>query len=169
MEMHARGDEKLGEILGGEIAVADGAGEAPPEGGAGQLEGREGAGGGFSEGVVDGGAEACPEVCGLGCGTVGQSRGRGGGEDVDELGLGVVWKMDVCDELVEEEVGVRVCDDEDGGDVRDLGAGSVQGFDERDRSRSTTHDLGQPGQGRQKRGRGVFLTVYCIEDEDEMA
>lgn len=39
LEVHARGDKELREVLGAEVAVADGQGEASPEGVAGKLEG----------------------------------------------------------------------------------------------------------------------------------
>lgn len=59
------------------------------------AKGREGAGGGLCEGVVDGAAEAGPEIGGL----LGRGVGDGGGglegENLDKLVLGVVGELEV--------------------------------------------------------------------------
>lgn len=95
LEVHARGDEELGEVLGAEVALTNGGGEAPPEGIAGKLEGREGAGRGLGESIVYCTAEACPEFCCLGGRAVRQGRGWGEGEDLHKVGFGVVGEVDV--------------------------------------------------------------------------
>lgn len=120
LEVKACGDEQLGEVLGAKGAVTDGAREAPPEGGAGELEGQESACRSFGEGVVHSAAEARPEVSRVGGGGVGQRWGRIGGKNLDKVGSGVIGKVDVSRKWLEEEILRRVCDDEDGGDGGDL-------------------------------------------------
>lgn len=125
MKVHAGGDDELGELAGPVGACEDRGGEARPEGFACVAEGREGAGCGAGESVVDGGGEACPELGCLPRRGVGKGGWRGEGEDRDEFGLAVVGEVDVGGRGGVEEVGGWRGDDEDGCQARDLRGGWV--------------------------------------------
>lgn len=120
LKVHTRSNEELGKVLCAEIAFADGSGEASPERGTGEPEGRQCSGSRFGKGIVNGAAEARPEVRSLSWRAVGQGLGRCGGENSDEIGFLVIWKMDVCYEGIQQGIGRWNCDNEDGCHGRDL-------------------------------------------------
>lgn len=122
LEVGPGGDQELAELSRPVRACGDGGREARPERGAGVLEAREGVRGGAGEGVVDGGREARPELGRLLLGRVGEGGRRRARENGDVLRLCVQGEVDVWRGRDSQERGRGHRDDEDAGEVGDLGS-----------------------------------------------
>lgn len=122
LEVHARGVDQFAKVLWSKITLAEGGGEAWPEGIAGALERRQGARCRLGQGVVYRDAEALPKVGCLCCSGVGEGLWQCGGKDPDEVCLGVVWKVNMGNMRSTETAWWGTGHDEDGGQGGDLGA-----------------------------------------------
>lgn len=120
LEVGPRGDQELAELSRPVGPCRDGRREARPERGAGVLEAREGVRCGAGEGVVDGGAEARPEVGCVLLSRVGEGGRRRAREDGDVLRLRVRGEVDVWRGGYSQERRGGHRDDEDSSEVRDL-------------------------------------------------